>query len=134
MDQSTASVVVPRSLIFTLPSLPVSKNRLHKIDFVHRRVYLSDEARRWKSDMQAFIPRFELTAGCYLFLGMEFHYPFFHANGKLRVFDAPNMQELLQDTLSLRWSINDMYIKSWEGHSVDDPKEHVVITITEYRD
>lgn len=123
-----------RSLIFALPTLPTSKNRLHKIDFRNKRVYLSDEARRWKSDMQPLIPRFELAPGCYLFLGMEFHYPFFHANGKLRVFDAPNMQELLQDTLSLRWGINDCYIKHWEGHSVDDANEKVVITITEFKD
>lgn len=118
---------------FVLPSLPTSKNRLHKIDFRNKRVYLSDEARRWKSDMQPFIPRYTLGEGVFLYLGMEFYYPFHHANGKLRIFDAPNMQELLQDTICMRWGINDCFIKDWHGVSVDDANERAVITVTELK-
>ena len=120
-----------KSIRFTLPSLPTSKNRLHKVDFVRKRIYLSDEARKWKSDMQLFVPRFTLTAGAFLLLDMSFHYPFYHANGKLRIFDAPNMQELLQDTICLKWGINDCLIKDWLGRSVDSSDEKVEVNVYE---
>lgn len=125
---------------FTLPSLPPSKNRRHKIDLSGRRrfesgksqfVFLSDEARQWMSRIWPLIPRFEIAATSFMHLSMVFHYPYLYQNGKLRIFDAPNMQEILQDVICKRLGVNDNLIKSWDGASVDDEDEKVIVTLRE---
>jgi Holliday junction resolvase RusA-like endonuclease len=81
--------------------------------------------------MQTHIPRFTLSPGAYLHLDMEFHYPYLYQNLKLRVFDAPNMQKLLQDAVAQKLGIDDKHIKDWSGCSVDDEREYVVVTLKE---
>lgn len=120
-----------KTIKFTLPSLPPSVNSLYAIYWRERRVELKPEARRYKSDMQTFIPRYTLTPGAYLHLDMEFHYPYLYQNLKLRVFDAPNMQKLLQDAVAQKLGIDDKHIKDWSGRSVDDEREYVVVTLSE---
>jgi hypothetical protein len=125
---------------FILSPLPPSKNRRHKVDLSGRRrfesgkaqyIFLSDEARQWMSRIWPLIPRFEIATTSYIHLSMEFHYPFFYKNQKLRIFDAPNMQEVLQDVICKRLGVNDNLIKSWEGRSVDDAEEKVVVVLKE---
>lgn len=120
-----------RSITFRLSPLPPSKNRLRRVDHVRRRVYLSDEARQWKNRIYVLIPRFDIAESSFLHLQMEFHYPYLYQNGKLRIFDAANMQEILQDTICERIRVNDCRVKSWQGSSVDEEDEFVVCTLFE---
>lgn len=120
-----------KSVKFTLPVLPPSKNRLRAVDHIRRRVYLTDEARQWKNRIYVLIPRFDIAESSFLHLSMEFHYPYLYQNGRLRIFDAANMQEILQDTICERIRVNDCRVKSWQGSSVDDEDEYVVVTLNE---
>jgi len=125
---------------FVLSPLPPSKNELRYIDTTGRRrfesgkpryVFQSDKYRQWANHVWPLIPRFEIAATSYLRLDMVFSYPFFYKNGKLRIFDAPNMQEALQDTICKRIGINDARVKAWTGDSADSKEEFVTVTLTE---
>lgn len=120
-----------KSIRFTLPSLPISANRSHVIDFRRRRVILSDDARKWKSDMMLLMPRFSISEGSFLHVDFVAHYRFYHRNGKLRRVDTSNLQELLHNTIAARIGIDDCYIKSASFTSVDNQDEKIEVTISE---
>lgn len=119
------------TISFVLPSLPISANRAHNIDFRRRRVYLSDAARRWKSDMQLLIPRFKIADTSMLQVDYVAYYPFFHANGRMRKVDTSNLQELLHNTIALRIGIDDSFIKKGSFDSRDSEDAKVRVTLTE---
>ncbi len=127
-------------ITFKLPGLPPSKNNLRKLDLSGRRkfqsgksqyILQSDEARQWSNRIWPVIPAFSIGEKSYLHLEMEFHYPFFYANGRLRIFDSANLQEALQDVICKRIGVNDARIKSWVGESVDDDEEFVLVKLSE---
>ena len=127
-------------ITFRLNGLPPSKNRLRKLDLSGRRkfqsgksqyIVQSDEARQWSNRIWPVIPMFEITEGNYIHLEMDFHYPFFYANGKLRNFDAPNLQEALQDVIFKRIGLNDNLVKTWRGGSTNDDDEYVLVKLVE---
>lgn len=125
---------------FKLPGLPPSKNNLRKLDLSGRRrfqsgkpqyIVQSDEYRQWSNRIWPVIPVFAIADGNFLHLEMVFHYPWFYANGKLRIFDSANMQEALQDVICKRIGVNDARIKSWAGGSVNDDDEYVYVQLRE---
>lgn len=128
------------SITFKLPGLPPSKNKLRKLDLSGRRkfqsgksqyILQSDEARQWSNRIWPVIPMFEIAESSFLHLEMEFHYPWFYANGRLRIFDSANLQEALQDVICKRIGVNDARIKSWVGGSVNDDDEYVLVKLEE---
>jgi Holliday junction resolvase RusA-like endonuclease len=116
---------------FTLPSLPTSCNRLYDINHVQRRVRLSDSGRKWKSDMQFLIPRFEIAATSLLRIEYVAHYPWFHRNGKRRRVDCSNLIKLLHDTICMRIGIDDSRVSEGSFASVDSPEEKLEIVLKE---
>jgi Holliday junction resolvase RusA-like endonuclease len=116
---------------FTLPSLPTSCNRLYDINHVQRRVRLSDSGRKWKSDMQYLIPRFEIAPTSLLRIEYVAHYPWHHRNGKRRRVDASNLMKLLHDTICMRIGIDDSRVSEGSFASVDAPEEKLEITLRE---
>lgn len=116
---------------FALPVLPPSINRLHIVDHYRRKVYLNDESRKWKSDMQALIPRFEIPAESLLAIDYVAYYPWHHRNGRRRRVDCSNLMKLLHDTVCERIRIDDSRVVRGSFGAVDSPVESIVVTLTE---
>lgn len=116
---------------FLLPTLPPSCNRLIQIDYVRRRVYLAEEPRRWKSDMQALVPRFEIPESSLLQIDYTAYYPWLHANGKRRRLDVSNFMKLLHDTVCGRIGVDDSRVVSGSFAAVDDVNSRVEVVLTE---
>jgi Holliday junction resolvase RusA-like endonuclease len=116
---------------FTLPSLPPSANQLHSIDHQRRRVWLADAPRKWKSDMQYLIPRFEIGPSSLLRIEYTAYYSWHHRNGKRRRVDASNLMKLLHDTICMRIGIDDTRVSEGSFASVDSASEKLEVTLRE---
>lgn len=120
-----------KSIHFQLPSLPPSHNRLYLIDFRRRQVYLSEAARRWKSDMQFLIPRFEIAGGSLLRIDYVTYYRWHHRNGNRRRVDCSNLMKLLHDTICLRIGVDDSRVVAGSFAAIDREEEAVDVVLTE---
>jgi hypothetical protein len=116
---------------FTIPSLPPSVNALYQIIYSQRRVELKPEAYRWKSDSKKYIVGFRPRAGSLVAVDTTFYYRFNYANGKARVFDAPNLLKLTIDCIAEKCGFNDCLVRHGSWSSVDSVDERVEVTLRE---
>lgn len=108
-------------LTFSLPSFPPSINRLYVIDHNRRRVFLSDEALLWRTHMAPNIKPCRLGFENYK-LTLLYQSPrWLTKDGRLRKFDAANLDKLVIDTLCAKWGWDDSLLtevirrKEWYG-------------------
>jgi Holliday junction resolvase RusA-like endonuclease len=120
-----------REYRFVIPVLPPSVNSLHQIIYSQRRVELKPEVRKWRSDAVVFIPRLELEPNSMLDIAATFHYPHYHANGKLRRFDTHNLVKVLLDLIAWKGNFDDCRVKSGTWASVDSRDEQVEVRLRE---
>lgn len=116
---------------FTIPSLPPSVNALYQIIYSQRRVELRPECSRWKSDAKGYMPRFQPADKTLVAVDATFHYRFHYANGKPRIFDAPNLLKLLIDAIAERYGFNDCLVRYGSWTSVDSESEKVEVVLRE---
>lgn len=119
------------SISFVLPSLPISSNLCHTPNFRERRIYLSDAARKWSSDMQYLIPRFSIGPRSFVRVDFVAFYPFYTKAGKLRRVDTSNFMFLLHNTIAAKIGIDDCYFKSGSFDSVNSEREYVSVVLSE---
>lgn len=116
---------------FTIPILPPSVNALHIILWSRRKVELKPEVRKWKNDAIVFVPRITLLDNTLVQVDVVFHYRFYHASGKLRVFDTHNTVKPLLDLIATKVGVNDNRFKKGSWDSVDSADEKVEVTLRE---
>lgn len=108
-------------LCFTLPSFPVSSNKLYEINHVTRNVRLSDAATLWRTRTIPFVKPCRWPANWLLKLTLEYQSPqwYYKTTGNLRRLDVQNLEKLVIDTLFAKWGWDDSRIvekvsrKSW---------------------
>ena len=125
---------------FTLPSLPPSINRLYMIDRSGRRryqsgkaqvVFMAEDARKWKSDMQYLVPRFEIPETSLLRIDYVAYYPWHHRNGQRRRVDVHNLMKLLFDTVCARIGVDDSRVSEGSFKSMNSEEEKIIVVLTE---
>jgi hypothetical protein len=119
------------SVRFVLAGLPLSMNDIYEIIYSQRRVRLKAEALRWKMEAKRRMPGFTIAPDSFIRVDKVFHYPFYHANGRLRKVDAANWIKLLNDAVAERIGVDDSRMKSGSYDSVDSPVERVEVRLTE---
>lgn len=120
-----------REYKFVIPVLPPSVNALHNIIYSRRRVELKPEVLKWKNDAGPFIPRITLQANTLVQVDVIFHYRFYYANGKLRIFDTHNAVKPMLDLIAMKMGVNDNRFKKGSWDSVDSTTEKVEVTLHE---
>lgn len=94
-------------LLFSLPSLPPSMNRLYLINHNQRRVQLSDEALLWRTRVTPSILPCRLGFSEYK-LTLIYQSPrWLLKEGGLRKMDLTNLDKLCIDTLCAKWQFDD---------------------------
>jgi Holliday junction resolvase RusA-like endonuclease len=118
-------------LCFSLPSLPVSCNRLYTVDHNRRRVFLSDEALLWRTHMAPSILPCRLKFETYK-LTLSYQSPrWLVKSGDLRKIDHSNWDKLVLDTLCSKWGFDDSKLvevvrrKEWFEY------DRIVVTLEE---
>lgn len=94
-------------LCFSLPSFPVSVNRLYVINHVQRRVFLSDEALLWRTRMTPNIKPCYLGYNYYKLTLLYQSPSWLLKDGRLRRMDLQNLDKLVIDTLCSKWGWDD---------------------------
>ena len=117
---------------FTIPLAFPSVNALHQIIWSQRKVELKPEIRKWKNDAAYFIPRAAWASDTSLIcVDLIFHYPFYYANGKFRLFDTHNCVKPLIDIVAEKQGWDDKRAKSGSWQSVDDAEWKVLVVMQE---
>lgn len=115
-----------KSITFVLPQIPPSINSLYQILYARRQVELKPEARRWKNDAKAHVPRFELGADATLRIDCEFNFDF-----NKRRFDSANLLKLVIDAIAEKLGVNDRIVRHGSWYSLQSEKEFIQVTLTE---
>lgn len=117
-----------KSVTFVLPQIPPSINSLYQILYARRQVELKPEARRWKNDAKAHIPRFELVDGATLRIDCEFNFDF-----NKRRFDSANLLKLVIDAIAEKLGVNDRIVRHGSWFSIQSEREFIQVTLMEVR-
>ena len=122
---------------FVIPSLPPSKNMLHRIirspnqPLIFKR---SKQYETWLSEAMPYIPMLTpLKDSHYFRVEAEFEYPFFHLNGKHRRLDGHNFLEALCDAIAAKNGFDDSYVKFGSWGAYDAENESINVTISQVR-
>jgi len=118
-------------LVFTLPSLPPSINRLYVINHNQRRVFLSDEALLWRTQMTPFIKPCRLGFAAYK-LTLLYQSPrWLTKDGSLRKVDHANLDKLCIDTLCNKWGWDDSRLTEVVRRKEYATREGIHVTLEE---
>jgi len=85
-------------------------NALYGVNFRTKTVYLTNEARYWKTKAKLFIPNINLQEGTYLTVSVEVTAPWFFKNGKPKKADVQNLGKVILDAISERCGFDDCLI------------------------
>jgi Holliday junction resolvase RusA-like endonuclease len=94
-----------------IPLLPVSMNKLYAINYRTKQVYMTPEARNWKTKAKMFISSFVIEKDFFYDVIIEINTALFCKNGNLKRFDAHNLTKIVADTLSERLGVDDSVFK-----------------------
>lgn len=118
------------SLSFTLPSFPVSFNRLYTINHLQRKVMLSDEALLWRTRTVPFVKPCRWPIEWLLKLTLVYESPnWVCKNGKLRRVDHQNLEKLVVDTMFAKWGWDDSRLVETVSRKRYGPREQIQVTI-----
>jgi Holliday junction resolvase RusA-like endonuclease len=121
----------PNAVRFTLPSMPISVNRLYQIIYRERRVELKPEARRWKTQAKEHMPPWTHTPGQPVRVDVHMEFKRLTKSERVRTKDPANYLKLILDAVAERYGFNDCLIWSGSWSSAHANKEQVIVTVTE---
>lgn len=96
---------------FQVEGLPPSFNKAFKINYYLRNIYLSGEARNFKTKVKMSMPPMNFPDNCLFMLVIEYHYNWWYKNGKLKKIDSANFDKLLYDAIAEKLGVDDSRFK-----------------------
>jgi hypothetical protein len=117
-------------LQFTLPSFPISFNKLYEIDHNRRLVRLTDQAALWKTRTIPFVKPCRWPDTWLLRLTLLYESPnWMTKQGKVRRVDHLNFDKLAVDTLFAKWGWDDSRVIERISLKRYGPREQVQVTL-----
>lgn len=116
--ESTASSTAVIHKGWRIPLLPPSMNKLYAINYRTRSVYMTPEAREFKSKMKLFITSMPIDLEKKLSLKLDVHTDWYFKNGKLKKSDIQNLIKVVVDALSERLGFDDSLIWSFTANKI----------------
>jgi len=114
---------------FKIPSLPQSINSMYKINYGHRRIYLSEEGRAFKYEVKMFMPAMKFPKDSKFYLDMEFHGNWLYKNGKNKRADVQNLIKILIDAIFEGIGGDDSYVYGLRATKVQDEKIYTWVEV-----
>ena len=100
------------SIEFKVPFIPPSANKIYWINYNERRVYLSEEARNFKTAVKSFMPLWEVDPSVYLRFDISIYDNWYTKEGSVRKRDIQNLDKIIIDACCERLGIGDERV--WE--------------------
>jgi Holliday junction resolvase RusA-like endonuclease len=101
-----------------IPLLPVSMNKLYAINYRTKQVYMTPEARQFKSQAKLFISSFETSKTDKLSLRLDIHTDWYFKNGNPKRSDIQNLIKVVVDMLSERLGFDDSQVWSFTANKI----------------
>lgn len=114
-------------LCFSLP-FPPSMNGLYGINFQMRSVYLTNDARYWKSKAKLMIPKIPFVADKY-YVELEFHNSWYFKNGKMKKSDVQNLIKIVVDAICEKLGFDDSLVWLFSAVKIQSDKPKVQVKL-----
>lgn len=82
-----------------------------QINYQFKNVYLSKEARAFKTRVKMSMPPMDLKGNELFELHIRYHYNFYYKNGNLKKIDSSNFDKLLLDAIAEKLGVDDSQFK-----------------------
>ena len=113
-----------------IPLLPVSMNKLYAINYRTKQVYMTPEARQFKSQAKLFISSFATTKTDKLSLKLDIHTDWYFKNGNPKRSDIQNLIKVVVDMLSERLGFDDSQIWSFSANKIQSNENFCWLELT----
>jgi len=113
-----------------IPLLPVSMNKLYAINYRTKQVYMTPEAREFKSKAKLFISSFETTKTDKLSLKLDINCDWYFKNGNPKRSDIQNLIKVVVDMLSERLGFDDSQVWSFSANKIQSSENFCWLELT----
>ena len=113
-----------------IPLLPVSMNKLYAINYRTKQVYMTPEARQFKTQAKLFITNFPIITSDKLSLKLDVNTNWFYLNGKPKRSDIQNLIKVVVDMLSERLGFDDSQIWSFSANKIQSSENFCWLELT----
>lgn len=125
-----ASIPSPtQSKRWKVPILPPSMNRLYAINFRTRSVYMTPEARTFKTQFKMFITPFTVSSNDKLTMSLDVYTDWFFKNGKQKRADIQNLIKVVLDAVSERLGFDDSQVWSFTASKIQSTENCCFVTL-----
>ncbi len=129
-SESIASLPSSVSKKWKIPCLPVSMNKLYAINYRTKQVYMTPEARQFKTQAKLFISPFLVAKEDRLSLKLDVNTNWFFKNGSLKRSDIQNLIKVVVDMLSERLGFDDSQIWSFSANKIQSSENFCWLELT----
>lgn len=119
----------PRSVTWKIPMLPVSMNKLYAVNFRTRSVYMTNEARDFKSKMKLFITPYTVTSNDKIMINLHIHRNWYYKNKNMIKSDIQNLVKVMIDAVAERLGFDDCQVWSMTCNKIQSTVECCYITM-----
>jgi Holliday junction resolvase RusA-like endonuclease len=113
-----------------IPLLPVSMNKLYAINYRTKQVYMTPEARQFKTQAKLFISSFATTKTDKLSLRLDINTDWYFKNGNPKRSDIQNLIKVVVDMLSERLGFDDSQIWSFSANKIQSNENFCWLELT----
>ena len=118
----------PTPLSFKLP-IPPSMNSIYGINYRTKQVYLTNDARYWKSKAKLIIPNFKCTHNDKLNMTLTFNGEWICKNGSIKKKDVHNLVKVVVDAIAEKCGFDDSQVWSFSCSKVQSTEQTVAVTM-----
>lgn len=93
---------------------------MYKINYGHRRIYLSEEGRAFKYETKMFMPAMKFPKDSKFSIDMAFHGNWLYKNGNNKRADVQNLIKILIDAIFEGIGVDDSYVYELSAKKVQD--------------
>jgi Holliday junction resolvase RusA-like endonuclease len=132
-ERPTESIAVSPAVIhkgWKIPLLPVSMNKLYAINYRTKQVYMTPEARQFKSQAKLFISPFLVAKEDKLSMKLDINTDWYFKNGNPKRSDIQNLIKVVVDMLSERLGFDDSQIWSFSANKIQSSENFCWLELT----
>lgn len=124
---TTTSSYVRKS--WRIPMVPPSMNKLYAINYRTKSVYMTPEARDFKSKAKLFMTSMTVSSCDRFTLQLDVHTNWLCKNGSIRKADIHNMIKVVVDAVSERLGFDDAQVFSFSANKIQSTDNYCEVTL-----
>ena len=120
---------LPSPIRFKIPMLPTSMNKLYGVNYRLHSIYLTNEARYWKSKAKLFIPSFSINQHSKVYINIDVMSDWYFKNGNIKKQDVQNFVKVVVDAISEKCGFDDSRVWSFSANKYQSTEQCVWVSM-----